>query len=180
MNKPSIPNRSRRMTLLKPGKATTDTALAKLIVTKRKELNISQADLSVSINRTQPWLSNVEQSTTWNITALDIINLAKALKLEPAAVLTAIEETAVTCGHGVANMIPEEGSGQQARIVNGQMVIEPVLNLDLVEASALTPRVEPNFRWEGVEFVPIDPSQLPMVPEGALDEPEDGDWDKGL
>ena len=89
-----------------------DLPLPRFLNQRLEELEKSQQQLADLCMRTQPWVSQLCSGKVWNISAVDVVILSKALEIIPQQlwdiVLQTVTEKLTQSG---MHQVPEEGAG---------------------------------------------------------------------
>jgi hypothetical protein len=89
-----------------------DLPLPKFLNQRLEELEKSQQQLADLCMRTQPWVSQLCSGKVWNISAVDVVILSKALEIVPQQLWDVIYQTVTEkLTQSGMHQVPEEGAG---------------------------------------------------------------------
>lgn len=145
-------------------------ALSRLVVAQRELLDMSQAKLAEKWKRTQPYVSSIENGRVWNIAYMDMCAIVEHLTVPWDVLLETMAEVRMQL-QGSSLDLPDEDSGEVFMIGarGGLMRKSTRLAEQLEDAGLVGDGTRPNFRWAGVDSVPISLDDLPNVDDDPME-----------
>lgn len=155
------------------------TILSHWVIARRAVLDMSQGALAEKMNRSQPYVCNIENGHVWNMSVVDAVALADVLQEDPLIPLGLILKICRALkAIKWSDALPEEGSGSCVTVQDGDLkftfvapeaagLTKPERATAGVGEFATKDTAAPKFRWPAVDEVPIHLSDIPDVEEGA-------------